>query len=93
MVLKLNWRFNFNSRFEFDFRKYRTIKRDVVGWLRFATSATLDLLSSFLRVENLEKSLEKPKSALKLLNLALPTLPGQPARVVGRPGTVLEVAG
>jgi hypothetical protein len=61
--LKLNWRFNFNFRFEFEFRKHRTIKRDAVGWSRFATSDTLNLLSSFLRVKNLEKSLEKPKSA------------------------------
>jgi hypothetical protein len=63
MVLKLNWRFNFNFLFEFEFRKHHTIKRDVVGWSRFATIATLDILSSFLRVKNLENSLEKPKSA------------------------------
>jgi hypothetical protein len=65
MVLKLNWQFNFNFQFEFEFRKRRTIKRDVIGLLRFATSATIGFLSSFLRVKNLEKSLEKPKSALK----------------------------
>jgi hypothetical protein len=65
MVLNLNWRFNFNFQFEFEFRKHRTIKRDVVGLSRFATSASLDLLSSFLRVKTLENSLEKPKSALK----------------------------
>jgi hypothetical protein len=79
MVLKLNWRLNFNFRFEFEFRKHHTIKRDVVGLSRFATTASLDLLSSFLRVKTLEKSLEKQKSAFKYLNLALPALPGQPA--------------
>jgi hypothetical protein len=60
--VKLNWRFNFNFRFQFEFRKHRTIKRDVVVLSRFATSATLDLLSSFLRVKKLEKSLEKTKT-------------------------------
>jgi hypothetical protein len=78
MVLKLNWQFNFHFRFEFEFRKHRTIKRDVVGWSRFATSAFFDLHSSFLRVKTLEKSLEKPKIALEYLNLALPALLGQP---------------
>jgi hypothetical protein len=53
------------NRFEFEFRKHRTIKRDVVGLSRFTTSASLDLLSSFLRVKTLDNSLEKPKSALK----------------------------
>jgi hypothetical protein len=33
-----------NFRFEFEFRKHRTIKRDVVGWSRFATSATLNIV-------------------------------------------------
>jgi hypothetical protein len=61
MVLKLNWRFNFNFRFEFEFRKHRTIKRDAVDLSKFTTSAPCDLLSSFLRVKNLEKPLEKPK--------------------------------
>jgi hypothetical protein len=42
-VLKLQWRFNFNLYFEFEFRKHRTIKMDVIDRLKLVTSALVEI--------------------------------------------------
>jgi hypothetical protein len=41
-VLKLKWRFNFDLSFEFEFRKHRTIKRDVIDRLKLVTRALVE---------------------------------------------------
>jgi hypothetical protein len=96
-LLKLNWRFKFNFQFEFEFRKHRTIMRDMIGWLRLATSAHLEIFSSFLKVNIPRKTLENLRKALTLSSLSVrvnrPGWPGEPAWVTGRPGTTLEGAG
>jgi hypothetical protein len=88
-VLKLNWSFKLNFWIEFEFRKHRTIKRDMIGWSKVATSAYLDILSFFPRVKTITKALK----SFKKLNPTFTGQLGQSTYVTGRPRMALEGVG